>query len=426
MKVTSKKEKNSRIILTVTLDTHEFTKYESQAVKKLAGEIKVDGFRKGNIPESVVRQKAGEATIKQNAMDLALSQTYVKALEQENVNPLSQPEVEIKGIEPFSYTAAVDVYPEVVLALKEGELKKVKLLPAKVTKKEVKEQIDLLRENLAEKKSVKRAAKKGDTAVIDFNGKDKQGVEQPGMKSEGHPLELGSNQFIPGFEEHIDGLKKGEEKTFEVVFPKDYHAKEYAGKPFDFTVVLQDVMEKTLPKVDAEFVEKLTGEKKSVEDLEKEISDLLVQQKEKENYSKAQQEVFELIGKNTKAEIPALFLTAEVDGIVDNIKMQGLQGGLPWEKHLENMKMTEEELRKDVEKDAEIAILSQLGLQELIKQENIQVTDAEIQEEIDAEIANAPEKDRAKVAHSFEPHHDGRAKVENRLRIRTLFSTLLK
>lgn len=425
MDISQKKGENSTIVLDIKVSADEWKGYEAQALKKLSGEVKVDGFRKGHIPESVIVQKVGKPGILQAAIDLALPQAYTKAIQQEKINPIEQPEVEIKKAEPLEFTATVQVYPEVTL----GKIPATKIPKAakiSITKKDVKEVVDQLRGQFAEKSSVTRAAKKGDTAVINFDGKDKKGVAQEGMKSEGHPLEIGSNTFIPGFEEEVTGMKKGDEKTFEIVFPKDYHAKDYAGKPFDFTVQVTEVLAKKLPKLDEELIKKLTGKDQSVEDFEEEISGHLKDQKTKEDFEKRQREFFELVGTKTKAELPQAFIDDETEGMIDNIKMQGLQAGMPWEKQLEHMKKTEDELKKELLEDAKKAVLSRVGLQELVKTEKMESTDEEIQQEIDAELAQTPEKDRKKAEHSFLPNHDGYLKIVNRLQIRKVFEKFLK
>jgi trigger factor len=424
MNISQKKGENSTINLTIALDEKEWKKYEAQALKKLSGEVKVDGFRKGHIPESVLRDKVGEAGILQTAMDLALPQAYTEAIRQEKINPIDQPKVEITKANPLEFTAEVQVYPEVKIGkIDASKIKKEKI---SITKKDVKTVVDQLRDQLAEKSAVKRASKKGDTAVINFDGTDLKGVPQEGMKSEGHPLELGSNTFIPGFEDEVIGMKADEEKKFDITFPKDYHAANYAGETFTFTVKVTEVLAKKLPKFDADFVKKITGKEQTPEELETEIEGHLKDQKEKEDFEKRQKELFDLIGAKTKAEIPQVFIDDELEGMIDNIKMQGLQAGIPWDKHLENLKKTEEELKTDLLEDAKKAVLSRIGLQELLKTEKIEVSEAEMKEEIAKELAQTPEKNKKEKEHSFQPNHDGWFKVQNRLQIRKLFEKLLK
>lgn len=425
MKITEKKGKNSIITLTIAVDAKEWDKYQAQALRKLSTEMKVDGFRAGKIPESVVRQKAGEAGILQTAMDLAIPQAYSQALQEKKISPIDQPKIDVTKASPLEFTAEVTVYPEVKVA-KIPATKIPKKAKISITKKDVSEVVNQLREQFAEKSSVKRASKKGDTAVINFNGKDKKGVEQDGMKSEGHPLELGSNTFIPGFEDEVIGMKIDEEKTFEITFPSDYQSEQYAGKVFDFTVKVTDVLAKTLPTFDAELVKKLTGKDQTPEELEEEIKGHLTSEKEKEDKEKRQKDFFDIIGENTTADLPEIFIDDEVNGMIDNIKMQGLQGGMPWKKHLENMKKTEEELRKDLRKDAEKATLSRLGLQQMTREDDIVVTDEEIQREIEGILAQTPEKDKAKKMASFEAGKDGYLQVVNRLNIRKVFDKFLK
>ncbi len=434
MKITRKDQKNSIVELTVVLDKAEFAKAEETALRKIATTVKVDGFRKGHVPEAVLRKKVGEAAIKQEAIDLAISEGYMKALQQEKVNPLAQPEVAIEKMDPLEFKISVQVYPEVKLG--KIDTSKVKITASKVTKKEIEEQVEMICNQSAEKKSVDRAAKKGDTAVIDFDGKNAEGETQPGMKSAGHPLELGTGAFIPGFEEEVIGMKKGEEKTFPITFPKDYQSTDIAGKEFFFTVTVNDVLEKTLPEFNDEFAAKITGdEKKTADDLREEIKGHLKKNKDDAKYAEAQKELFELIGKGVTAEIPPIFVEEEVKGMMDNMKMQGLQQGLPWEKYLEVMKKTEDELKAEMKKDAEKAVLSRLGLQAMIKEDDeITVSEEEIEKEVALELARIdaqavqqkrkPEEVAERKA-SFQKGYDGWAQVENRLHIRKFFDKYL-
>jgi len=434
MKITRKDQKNSIVELTVIFDKAEFAKAEETALRKIATTVKVDGFRKGHIPEAVVRQKVGEGAIKQEAIDLAISQGYMEALQKEKLHPLVQPEVSIEKMDPLEFKISVQVYPEVKLG--KIDTSKVKIVASKVTKKEIDEQVKMICNQSAEKSPVTRKAKKGDIAVIDFDGKNADGETQPGMKSAGHPLELGTGAFIPGFEEEVIGMKKGEEKTFPITFPKDYQSTDIAGKEFFFTVTVQDVLEKKLPKFDDAFAAKITGEEgKKSKDLLEEIKGHLKKNKDDAKYAAAQKDLFELIGKGTTAELPPIFIEEEVKGMMDNMKMQGLQQGMPWEKYLEMMKKTEEELAKEMKKDAEKAVLSRLGLQAMIKEDDsIVVSDAEIEEEVAMELAkiesqaaerNAKPEELESKKSSFQKGNDGWAQVENRLNIRKFFDKYL-
>lgn len=423
MKISQEKKENSIIALKVECTPEEKAQYEQKALKKVAAEIKIDGFRKGHVPESILKQKVGEGTIAHEAIDLAIQDGYMKALQESKVRPLVQPEVSIESMDPITFTVEVQVYPEV--EVKEFE-STVKLTSPRVTKKEIESQLEMFLKQSAENKTVERESKSGDIAVIDFDGKDADGNSQPGMKSEGHPLELGSGTFIPGFEESVTGMKAGEEKTFPITFPKDYNAQQYAGNEYHFTVTVQEVQEKVLPELTDEFAQTITGDKeKTVAGLEEEIKGHLKDQKSQQQYQEKQKELFDLIGKNTTAAIPPIFIEEEVVGMIDNIKLQGLYSGTPWEKHLENMGKTEEELKEELKTDAKKSVLSRLGLQFLIEKEGISVTEEEMNAEIEKELAQAKPEEKAEKAHSFEKNHEGWMKIENRLQIRKYFETHL-
>ncbi|MEI7510831.1 MAG: trigger factor [Candidatus Peregrinibacteria bacterium] len=423
MNVTKKILPQSQVSLSIVLTPEDWKKYEIQAMKRVQAAFKVDGFRKGHVPENIIRQRIGTEGLQSETVEIALPQAYTDAVRQEKINPIGEPNVKIEGMEPFSFSVTVDIYPEVQVG--KIDPKKVKKGENAVSQSEVDDMVKTLQMQFSEKMPVSRAAKNGDIVEFDFDGTDLEGNPQPGMKSTHHPLELGTNTFIPGFEEELLGLSSGDEKTFEITFPKDYHHSTYAGKPFRFTVTVHEVLEKTLPEMNEELVEKITGTKKSVEDLKTEIEEHLKDKKEMEDWKVRQQEFFEMIGKATKAEVPEVFITDELGGLIDEIKLQGLQAGMPWEQYLANMKKTEDDLKKELRKDAESTVLSRLGLQKLLEENNITVEEKDVLEEVSFTIARLPKPEQEKRAKHYRKGHSGWTEVENRLKIRKFFKEQL-
>lgn len=402
----------------ITLSPEEWEKYKKKGFQKISSEIKIDGFRKGHIPESVLREKIGEGAVLEAALDMALPHFYVLALQEHSLSPLAQPEVSVKKTDPLEFSVRIAIYPKVTI--EEEKIKKIPKKELSVSKKEIDEAVKDFQERLAEKALVSRASKMGDIVEIDFEGFDAEGTPIPNTKSQHHPLELGSNMFIPGFEEELVGVKKGEEKTFTVTFPKDYHEKSLAQKPVSFTVLVHEVFEKKAPEVDEAFVEKLTGQKKSVEDLHKEIEAAILQKKEQEQKRERESTLFEHIEEKTACEIPDLLIEEEAETLLDHIRLQGLQGGMPWELHLKRLGKTEEELKKELHAPAAKNVKTRLGIQELLQKKDISVDDDAILHEISHVLSRMPEKEQKKHMHEFHKGQRGWNEAENRLRIKKL------
>lgn len=424
MELNKKKLENSVVELTVSLTQEEWNDYKKKSFNKIAKTVKIDGFRKGHVPDEIVRQKVGEESIMRESIDFAISQEYSKALKESKLSPLVQPEVSISKVDPLVFSIAIQVYPDVVLK-DEIDLKSVKLKKSKVTKKDIEAQVKEFLKKSSKSKVVDKKVKSGDIAVINFEGKDAEGNTQDGMKGEKYSLEIGSKSFIEGFEDEVIGLKKGEEKTFPIKFPDEYAEKKYAGNEYFFTVKVVEVKEIVLPDLNDEFTQKITGNKENtVDKFKEEIEKHLTDKKKREDYQIAQQEIFKLIGENTTTEIPKIFLDEELNVIMDNVKMKGLSAGIPWEQYLKVLKKTEEELKKSFENEAKSNITSRLGLQALIEKEKISVTEEEVDAEVLKEKTRAEQR-KQKVNVSFEKHGEVWHKVKNRLEIRKFFEKYL-
>ncbi len=423
MDIQKTKGEHSTVVLTVSLTADEVKSHEAAAIKQLSSEVKIDGFRKGHVPASLIRSRIGEAAIQQECIDLAINDAYVNAIRSEKIAPLDRPNLKVESIDPLKVQFIVPVYPEVKVSSK--GLSEFKEKEVKVEEKEIDEAVEMFRKNLSEEREVSRGIEKGDIAEINFDGKNAEGVSQPGMQSEFHLLEVGSGTFIPGFEDELLNMKKDEEKTFPITFPADYHAADYAGKEFFFTVKILAVKEKVLPEVDDAFVKKLTGKDETVADLRNEIKIHLEKKKKNEGYAAAQQALFEAIGENTTADLPLIMIAEEQETIIDNIKMQGLQMGLPWGKYLEATKKTAEEIKEEVKGQAEKTVKSRLGLRKLLDEEKIVIPESEIHDEIFRELSRVSANQRKEKERYYAKNQEGWFQIENRLQIRAFFKKML-
>ena len=307
MKIKVKNISDVKVRLTISLAKEELDAAEQVALTKLAKEVKISGFRKGKAPLEMVAAQVDPVALANETMENAISKATAEAFLEKGIQALNRPEVEITKFVPateLEFTAETEVLPKVEL----GDYKKLKAKKeaVKVSQKEITDTITRIQANFAEKKEVKRAAKNGDEVIIDFLGK-KDNVAFDGGKAEKFPLELGSNSFIPGFEEGLIGKKAGDEVALDLEFPKDYHAADLAGAKVVFEVKVHEVRENILPELNEEFLKKL-GDFKTAEDFEKQIKEDLKAQKEHEATNKFKDELVKELAEISKVLVLELKL----------------------------------------------------------------------------------------------------------------------
>ena len=388
MKTKLKNISDVKVELTISLGAEELKAAEQVALTKLAKEVKIEGFRKGKAPLEMVAAQVDPNLLNQETLENALSKSVAEAFLKEKVQAINRPEVDVKKFIPgteLEFTATTEIMPKVEL----GDYKKldVKKEAVKVSKKEIKETIDRILNNFAEKKKVEREAKNGDEVIIDFLGK-KDGVAFDGGKAEKFPLELGSKSFIPGFEEGLIGKKAGDELSLDLECPKDYHAKDLAGAKVVFEVKIHEVRENVEPEINEEFLSKL-GDFKTKEEFEKQIEEDLKTQKQAEADEKFKDELVKKLAEVSKVPIPEILLEDQKRSIEMDMQQNLMYSGLSLEDYLERMGKTREEwLEKDVKEAAEMRVKSGLALAELSKVEKVK-SDTK---ELDARIAQLKEQ----------------------------------
>lgn len=388
MKTKLKNISDVKVELTISLGAEELKAAEQVALTKLAKEVKIEGFRKGKAPLEMVAAQVDPNLLSQETLENALSKSVAEAFLKEKVQAINRPEVDVKKFIPgteLEFTATTEIMPKVEL----GDYKKlgVKKEAVKVSKKEVKETIDRILKNFAEKKKVEREAKNGDEVIIDFLGK-KDGVAFDGGKAEKFPLELGSKSFIPGFEEGLIGKKAGDELSLDLEFPKDYHAKDLAGAKVVFEVKIHEVRENVEPEINEEFLSKL-GDFKTKEEFEKQIEEDLKTQKQAEADEKFKDKLVKKLAEVSKVTVPEILLEDQKRSIEMDMQQNLMYSGLSLEDYLERMGKTREEwLEKDVKEAAEMRVKSGLALAELSKVEKVK-SDTK---ELDARITQLKEQ----------------------------------
>lgn len=395
MKTTVKHLSDTRVVVTIALDAAELEAAEQVALHKFAKDIKVNGFRKGKAPLELVKKNTDRALLGQETLENALSKGVAEGFLNNDLQALEQPSIEVKKYVPgqeMEFTAEADVLPKITL----GDHKKLKATKQKteVTDAEVEEVIERIAQSSSEKKAVKRAAKMGDETVIDFVGKLK-GEAFPGGTGNDYPLTLGSGSFIPGFEEALVGVKAGDKKDVELSFPKDYHAKDLAGKKVTFETTVKTVNEIVKPKLDDEFAAKV-GPFSSMKDLRNDIKREITARNDQKAEDQYKDDLVRDLVKKTKVAAPKALVEMQLQSLEQDLTQNLMYQGMNFEQYLESKgyKDRDEWVKKEAEEAAEFRVKAGLTLAELSKALKVEATSDELASEINAyktQYANNPE-----------------------------------
>lgn len=385
MKTTVSHLSDTKVKLTIALDATELETAEQVALTKLAKEVKVPGFRKGNVPASVAAKHVDPNMLSQQTMEDALSKAVAEAFLAENLQALDRPAVEVQKFVPkkeMEFTAEVEILPKVKL----GDYKKLNVAQQKVsvTAAEVDDILTRMREGMAEKKDVTRVAKDGDEVVIDFVGK-KDDIAFDGGTGTDYTLKLGSNTFIPGFEEGIIGKKAGETFDLDLEFPKEYHSKDLAGAKVVFTTTLKSVQELVLPTLDDEFAKKAGKDLSTLKDLKADIKRELTAQKEREAVEKRKDELVGALVDASTVPAPQILVDDQAKNIEQDMQRNLIYQNITLEQYIENQKFKDHDdwRAKEVLPAAEKRVKAGLVLAELSKELKIDATSEELAAHID-------------------------------------------
>ena len=388
MSVNWEKLEGNEGVLTVEVDASKVNEGLDAAFKKVVKQINVPGFRKGKMPRQMFEKRFGVESLYQDALDIILPDAYASAVEEAGISPVDRPEIDVEQMEKgqnLIFKAKVTVIPEVKL----GEYKglEVEKMNTEVTDEDVDQEIKSLQERQAELviKEEGQAAE-GDTVVIDFEGfVDGEAFE--GGASENFSLELGSNSFIPGFEEQLVGLETGTEKEIEVTFPEEYHAAELAGKPAVFKVKIHEIKGKELPALDDEFAKDVDEEVETLAELKEKTKKKLEHDKKHQEEHHIRDTVVEKAAANAEVDIPAVMIENEVGRMMQDFEQRLQQQGLNLELYFQFSGQDEEALKAQMQGDAEKQVKTSLTLEAIADAENIEASE----EDVEAEIAKMAE-----------------------------------
>ncbi len=370
-------------VLTVEVPAEEVNGALDKAFKKVVKEINVPGFRKGKMPRQMFEKRFGVESLYQDALDFILPDAYANAVEEAGINPVDRPEIDIETLEknqPLVFTAKVIVKPEVEL----GEYKGLEVARenANVTDEEIEAQLKESQERMAELSVKEEAIENGDTAVIDFEGfVDGEAFE--GGAGNDYSLEIGSNSFIPGFEEQLIGAKAGEQKDVEVTFPEEYHAEELAGKAATFKVTVNEVKAKELPELNDEFAKELDEEVEGLEALRTKMKENLQTEKASASDAKLRDDLVQQAAENATVEIPEAMIKTEIDRMMQDFEQRLSQQGMNLELYFQFSGQDEDALREQMKADAETRVRVSLTLEAIAQAENMEVSAEDIDKELE-------------------------------------------
>lgn len=369
--------------LTIEVAAEEVEKAIQEAYLKEKNKISLPGFRKGKVPRKMIEKMYGAGVFYEDAANTLIQGNYPAAADESGIDIVSRPTIDIVQIEsgkPFIFTAEVAVRPEVKLGKYLGV--QVTKVDISVSEDEVAEALEKERNNNARTVTVTdRPAANGDTVVIDFEG-FVDGVAFEGGKGENHSLELGSHSFIDTFEDQLVGKNAEDEVEVNVTFPEQYQAAELAGKPAMFKVKIHEIKTKELPQLDDEFAQDVS-EFDTLAEYKEDVKKRLTEQKENEAKRTKEDEAIQKIIDKSEMELPEAMIETQCENMVNEFAQRIAQSGLSMEQYMQFSGLTIEKLKEQVRPEAETRIKSSLVLEQIAKEENIEVTE----EDIDAEVA---------------------------------------
>ena len=380
-------EKNM-VKLTIEVPAEELEKAIDAAYKKQKNQISIPGFRKGKVPRAMVEKMYGVEVFYEDAANTLMQQNYPSAVEESGVDIVSRPSIDVVQIEkgkPFIYTAEVAVRPEVTLGKYMGVT--VTKIDTSVSDDEVAEALEQQRNNNARTISVTdRPVAVGDTAVIDFEG-FVDGVAFEGGKGENHPLEIGSHTFIDNFEDQLVGKNAGDEVEVNVTFPEQYQAADLAGKPATFKVKINEIKAKELPELDDEFAQDVS-EFDTLAEYKESLKKNLEEKKENEAKRTKEDEAVQKIIDKSKMDIPEAMIDTQCETMIEEFAQRIAQSGLSMDQYLQFSGLTVDGLKEQVRPEALSRIQASLVLEQIAKDENIEVSDDDVNAEIEKMAAS--------------------------------------
>lgn len=426
MKASWEKTDKNQGVLTVEVDAEQFSLALDRAFKKVVQKVNVPGFRKGKVPRPIFEKRFGVEALYNDAIDLILPQAYREAVDSTGIFPVDRPEIDVEQVEKgksFIFKATVTVKPEVELGQYKGlEIEKKEF---NVTDEDVEKELQQRRERVASIDVVEdeeATLQEGDHALIDFEG-FVDGEAFDGGQAENFNLVIGSGTFIPGFEDQLVGMKKGEEREINVTFPDEYHAEELAGKPALFKVRLNEIKRKNLPELDDEFA-KDVSEFETLEEFKQDLRNKLEEKAKADAEAYKRDAVVEKAAENATIEIPEVMIDNEAHRMVHEFEERLQYQGLTLETYYQFTGLDHDSLKDQFKENAEKRVRINLTLEAIAEKENIEVSEDEIEAELD-KLAELYKRDKDEVKRILEAQ-GALDSIKSDLRIRKTIDLLVE
>lgn len=419
-----KTEKNGRAVYSVTFSVEETKAAEDRALVRMGEHVRIPGFRPGKAPLSLLREKIkGEELLEETVRQLVPG--AVRAIvERDAIRPILPPRIDVASTSPLTVDIILITRPVVaVKGLKKISIEKKEV---KADAKDVERMVDYMRNQYRSSKSVEREAKDGDEVTMNFRGKDPAGKEIPGTVADGYKVVLGSKSLIPGFEEGLKGMKKGDVKDLNLTFPEKYHAENLAGTPATFTVTVTDVAEVHTPELDDAFVkEHHLGESASA--FRKTLENNMLEQEQEMEGRRRESALFDAVRTATSVELPAELIDHEARAIAENLGEQLEKQKMSLEQWLQSTKKTPQQLREELQEEARKRLTLRFGLEQALEDMEINVPDEEMQAAIKEALESMePEERKKEEAHFANKGEHGYEDVLWRKKIEKFVAQMLK
>ena len=385
MKVTVENGENQQVTLTIEVEAAEVNKAVEQACKRLANRVSIPGFRKGKAPRMIVERHVGKDAVLQEAFDIVAPKALSKAFDEQKIDPVTRPSVDIETLEEgkdLVFKATVTPRPEVKLGDYKGL--NVPKNEVNITDEDVEKQLKTFQDRQGKLVDAPEGAevKDGDFTTLDFKG-FVDGEAFDGGEGKDYPLQIGSNSFIPGFEDQLVGAKIGEERDVNVKFPEEYHAKELAGKDATFKCTIRSIKTKELPAIDDELAKKVS-KFETLDELKADIRKNLEENAERTAENDQKSAAIEMATNNITVDIPAVMIDNRVTAMIQEMAMRLEQQGMKLEQYLQYAGTDIAKLREQYRETAEKNVKTDLMLEEVAKAEDIKVEAKDLDEEVAA------------------------------------------
>ena len=378
MKATQVSKENGVVKFNIEFSAEEFKEALNKAYLANKGKFQIDGFRKGKAPRKIIESHYGHDVFWDDALNSLLENGYYDAVKDMDLEVVSQPSFEapeVKDGEPVVLSGSVQVFPEIEVENYKGlEIEKVETV---IGDKEVQEELERVQKSQARMEIVEdRKSENGDTVVIDFDG-SVDGEPFSGGKADNYELTLGSGQFIPGFEEQLEGKEAGEEVDVEVVFPGDYHAEELAGKPALFKCKIHEIKKEILPEIDDELASDVS-DFETLAEYKEDLKNKLQEKAAETDLSVMKDRVLEQLYTKNEIEVPEVMIRNEIENMLYDMDQSLAAQGLGLKQYVEWTGKTIDEIREETRPDAEKRIRTRVLLKNVIRMENLEVEEEEI------------------------------------------------